>query len=367
MRATVLLLLCACGTTSQDEECSPLSRNCAPGEKCAVDEEGTPRCYPSREGEAEEGEQCTEPSGCGPGLGCVDSFGVTACLRFCDPDREDACAIGATPGDTFSERAECIAVVGNGVGVCVRPCDLATGAGCAADPDPEAGPVRCVLPFGVPYAVCSRFPPDSEGRLPKSGAACGATAPCFEGVCVRRGEGAVCRAAAESGCADGERAFDLASSADPLAGGAPYLLCEPCALLGDVGGRWQTTCFTLQPDAVEAAQACARDDAALLRFATPEEGAEIAALAGALDPGLFTDGMPDSLGPDETGLWTAAVRTEDGWRWGEGGEPVADALFEGGAPPAGAEQAVLRLDGKLYGAGESGGAFPACTLNGGDP
>ncbi len=95
------------------------------------------------------GALCGGPDECAPGLGCVETFGVAWCLAFCDPEADnDPCA-----DDESRFKGECSVRLPaqSDIGLCLPTCDLAAGTGC-----PERDDVACRLPFGVPYAVCTR-------------------------------------------------------------------------------------------------------------------------------------------------------------------------------------------------------------------
>lgn len=360
MTLALAVLLSACGTTDQ-QECNPtaVKTRCDPGQKCAVDAGARPRCYADDGGGTAEGEACETPDECARGMGCIDVFGVSRCARFCDPDdidgSSDPCTAGAAD-DRFSEGARCVARLPSqtAIGICVPPCELGTNAGC-----PAADGVRCLLPLGVPYAICGTTP---GKRTVAAGAACGATAPCDIGVCLRRGNGAVCREAAPAeGCGDGELTEQVPDSSDPLASNAPYEVCAPCAVLGKVGERWNQVCFTLGATAAGAAGACLADDAGLLRVDTAADAQQVVEQLATVRQTPWWDPSGDPLGPDEVGFWTRARRTAAGWVWHGSEDPVDPALWADGTPPATGDSAVLRLDGALH-LPRQGGAFPMCSL-----
>jgi len=359
---TIAAVLSACGTT-EEQPCRPTNTKsrCDPGQKCTIDADGKPVCLDDDGAGRVEGEVGSGPEVCAAKLGCAETFGVSRCLRFCDPDLvdgdHDPCFDTAGP-DRLNQAARCVArIPSQSFGVCVPPCELATGEGC---PEGDAD-VRCMLPLGVPYAICGRTP---GSRTAEAGQACGATLPCESGVCLRRGNGAVCREApAEGRCGGGERSEEVPDSTDPLTA-APYAVCAPCAVLGQVGARWNQVCFTLAAGASDAARACRDDGAGLLRLDSVEEADEVIAQLAAVGETPWFDATDDPLGPDENGFWTSASRTESGWVWSGGTDPVDPALWVEGEPPTTGEAALLGVDGRLRLAVDGQG-FPMCSLGAG--
>ena len=360
------LLIAACGliacTTTDQQDCKPTASKsgCDPGEKCAVALDGRPTCYADDSAGSAEGDLCGAPDACASGLGCVETFGLSRCLRFCDPDlaggSSDPCSTSAGD-DPYNRVARCVARIPSQtqIGLCVPPCDLATGGGCR-----EKDAVVCLLPLGVPYAMCGRTL--GQGAA-ESGGACGATRPCASGVCQRRGNGAVCRDAVNGACPSGSREVVVPDSADPLASDEPYRVCEPCAVLGKLGERWNQVCFTIAAGVSDAAASCSADAAGLLRVDTVDDTTELLAQLDALGDKPWFDGVNDSLGPDESGFWTRAVRTGAGdWIWFGSEDPVDPGLWAPGEPSAGTQGALLGLDGRLRAVTAEALGFPMCTL-----
>ena len=357
--------LLACSTTQQ-QNCNPTSTksDCDPGEKCAVAVNGRPTCYADDGGGTAEGESCAAADECAVGLGCVETFGVSRCLRFCDPDEaggaDDPCY--ATAGDDrINSLARCVARLPSQtqIGICVPPCDLANGDGC-----PAKDAVRCLLPLGVPYAMCGRVLGQGTAG---AGEACGATRPCGTGVCMRRGNGAVCRESASS-CSSGSRSVVVPDSTDPLAD-AEYQVCEPCAVLGQLGERWNQVCFMLAAGVTDAASLCSGDAAGLLRIESTEDAAKLLEQYRAVGETPWFDGIGESLEPGEVvsgtpiGFWTRAVRDDAGdWIWFGSEDPVDDALWADNEPSVDGVGAQFGIDGRLTAVAADALGFPMCTL-----
>ena len=115
--------LLACDPTASAAACGP-ERTC--GILCTPDQPAVSLCYLA--GTGNPGDPCTSNNDCAPGSQCFTFSGagcsVTTCLRFCSDDsacgQPDAfCNVPIQCGSTAPFAA------------CSRPCDPATGSGCA--------------------------------------------------------------------------------------------------------------------------------------------------------------------------------------------------------------------------------------------
>ncbi|MCA9537882.1 MAG: hypothetical protein KC620_03275 [Myxococcales bacterium] len=375
-----LLLVCAlpllwrCDSSTDAQVCDPKTgRGCRVGRTCAVDADGIPVCVAP--GPAREGDLCSPPSStpgglidptrqCGPRLGCLQLFGVSRCMRFCDPletEDRDTCQpdpadpIDLGPNDIRHPRfaeATCAAVLPGraDIGVCVLPCELFPGydADClAALPDAACGnPDGCTCraarraclndrsPDCPPGSTCTVQPTLDHAVCTVPGqaaleAACSPSAPCQGNlVCHPRGEGGICLppAASAPACACDERPVAVPDAFDPIEGGV-YSLCSRCQVIGRLGdpARWYEFC----PDGVdfvEALQVCSARAGCLVDLAGADAAAQVE-LARKLSERAqaLTGGQP--LRP-----WVRAVRSDAGWLW-PNGDRVADALWTDGVPP----------------------------------
>ena len=163
------LSLAGCFDNGSDRKCEPVdNQGCKAAERCAVASDGTPSCFPM--GNLTEGEACDAPDACRAGLGCVQMFGVSRCLRFCapslDPD-ESACGDDETSVLRFSGQAQCVAGLPDrtDIGLCVVPCVF----------DPSELDLTCPscgLVSGLPFLTCISAGPA------KMGEPCGPSAQC---------------------------------------------------------------------------------------------------------------------------------------------------------------------------------------------
>lgn len=130
----ISLILAGCDVGAATRVCDPRRDDeCGAGEYCAVDGDGVPFCAAEADSEGLQiGEACEGPSGCGPGLGCIDLYGASRCLPFCTPgltDGDDACTVCEGEGELANCRiGSCLAVLPDrpDIGTCVLPCQPLT-------------------------------------------------------------------------------------------------------------------------------------------------------------------------------------------------------------------------------------------------
>jgi hypothetical protein len=350
------LLALGCGGGSTAQRCSPQTdRGCEVDETCTVDATGTPICVARGAGLAGEGSGCVpwcvdddeeqgddcmpQPQGtgsaselqsCADGLGCVSLYGVSRCLRFCDPSLTlsiDAChdperyVVEPSPDHQVSA---CQGVLAGrtDIGVCTLPCRLYSGE----DECPTGS--SCGLPVGAPHAVCRPYGDRTEG------VGCGVSCACEAGlICSSYLNGAVCRVPTSSNgsCPASSTPALISGVVDPLGGvedHAPYRICTPCLETGrqDASGVALTACVD--------STACAADGSP-----ASLEGLDIPSIALAA-----LGRIPDSVVFISVGV---ELRDGEGWVWTASGNAVANELWADGTSPASGQCAVLGADGLL--------------------
>lgn len=375
--------------------CEPASNTgCEAGRACAVDEAGTPRCYALTVA-LPEGAACDGPGVCAAGLGCVNLFGVSRCLRFCDTQDpyEAACAEQLSPVEALSFparededgdgilnfRDNCPSTInrsqadadGDGEGDACDPCPkslrvlkdgrhevcrhpFSDQARCLARLPDRADIGLCLLPCapggddcpegmscrlfnGLEYATCG--PAFIDGA--QTGEACGPAKPCAQGLaCVAFGPDHLCRALRGPLCPLGTLRAAVPNAWDPLTQ-SPYYFCEPCQPLGPLEGAWWQVCATrLRADAA----ACDGPRQAPMHVAS-RRAAETASAR---------------LPPDAR-LWTSARRTGvDAWRWADG-QAVSAADWAEGEPTTAGACAALSVEG-LHAVDCAAIVWPLCGL-----
>jgi len=309
---------------------------------------GEPVCRASG-GTLGAGEPCAADDACAKGYGCVRQYGVSLCARFCQPAaaRGDAVCVDEASG----LGGLCLAALPDrlDIGVCVYACDPVLREA------PAPGAPACGLVSDLDYPVWRAA--GDAGR----GERCGPDRACRAGdLCVERGAGGVCRRAAdpvtgrcdESGDGPADRVRRLAPS-------STYAVCTPCAVVAgaldaaDPTGAYEI-CFAVL-DQAAAAEACARDGAALLSLADATRAERLAWAA-------------ESETGDEM-LWTAAARDEETgeWLWPDG-SAVDAGLWR--RAPAADDPPCARLspvDARLVPTACDVEAHPTCVIGeGGD-
>ena len=181
--ALLLLFTWGCTKGSLARECEPSAQvGCAEGERCTLNEEGTPSCRPSNLEGRQEGERCEQSESCSDGLACLSLFGVPQCARFCALDQSQTLA-DAQCADG-SPYARCLARLPEraDIGVCITPCDPFDRGGELSTCDTEQG-VTCGVQADLPFFVC--VPEGSQGVYER----CDPSSACEQGLlCLEEGD-----------------------------------------------------------------------------------------------------------------------------------------------------------------------------------
>jgi hypothetical protein len=267
----------ACSPADRRADCAPVGGGgCGTGERCVVDAQGSPRCVDAPP-TAESGAACTTPDACPAGHGCVAVDARATCLPFCNP----AAPSGIATCSEWSAGARCLGAIDGHpeIGVCVPPCDdpADVDASCA----PAGGASACHVPAGLDFAVCSGVAAGA-GR----GAPCGPDARCEkDDVCLPRGEGARCRAAAPC---------EVGTFVDRLPGAPRVAACSPCRLIagpaaGDAPEIRYAVCAAVL-DGAGATALCASEGGTLVGAGVAGVDALVRSALEVVDAPLVGDG-----------------------------------------------------------------------------
>lgn len=174
----ILMPLIGCREGSLARECEPSDQvGCLDGQRCTLNDTGSPVCLPSNPLGYKEGAHCEKSEECRDGLGCLTLFGVPQCARFCALDQKttDANAQCATN----HPYAQCLMALPSrtDIGVCLNPCDPFARGSELLLCDQDQGHV-CGVYFDVPFLTCqlegaqSLWTPCSAVNLCREGLLC---------------------------------------------------------------------------------------------------------------------------------------------------------------------------------------------------
>ena len=371
------MLFISCDAQAPNRACDPTQARggCSVGQKCALNPEGSPSCFPEEEEERGYGDICEHEAQCAPSLSCVRVARLSRCLPICKLNREDRdqdCLRTTTVGEPIagSEYARCVARIPqqDDLGLCVPPCRPWEPGDCALA-GAEGRRVACALEPLLPYTVCARSG-DALENTP-----CGAAERCEEGLsCVM--DGGIHRCVElypeSASCPPGTAGVMTLTESDPWSTDAnrseAYQSCWPCVSLPRLSLTLPPYRACLSP--ARAPSLCSESEPC----SCASWGGHPLSLEAPLDDRVLTQ-LRERFGLGAS-LWTSAVMVPaegaeeaggeaaealEAWRWASGA-PVDPELWTEGEPREGRCAGLSLRSGLLQARGCEEPLFTLCFL-----